>query len=147
MTTSETKKSPVETNPEEELNAVSYVINIGKEAEVNRALGVILLTHRCNDCRKELVKESKVQSDKEHISRISKCCSRKDGFIDPQMPIQEIIFRLLLAGGNKAMKLNQLHYLLTEEWATPMNPKNIYVADLRKILARDNYYGFRERVD
>ena len=147
MTTSRTENSAAGFSPEEELDNVSYVIDTGKEAEINRALGVILITHRCSSCREEMAKESKTQSNKEHISRISKCCSRKDGFIDPQMPIQEIIFRLILAGNNKAMKLNQLHYLLTEEWATPMNPKNIYLADLRKILVRDNYYGFQERVD
>ena len=147
MTISEAQSTPSSPSPEEEEKDPSYVIDVTKEAEESRALGVLLLSHRCPSCKEGLGNIKKTPPNQEQISKIAKCCSRKEGFIRPQMPIQEIIFRIILSDGNKPTKLSHLLSLLTEEWATPMNPKSIDGEGLRKILASDNYYGFRELVD
>jgi hypothetical protein len=60
------------------------------------------------------------------------------------MPIQEIVFRILLARRNQPTKLHDLHYELTEKWATPIRPINVTEVGLRRILDRDTYYGFAQ---
>ena len=58
------------------------------------------------------------------------------------MPLQEIIFRILLTRRNQPTSLRDLHYQLTERWATPVKPMNISQEGLRRILEADMYYGF-----
>ena len=147
MTIPEVQSNPSSPGPKEEEKDPSYAIDVTKEAEESRALGVLLLSHRCPSCKEKLGKVKKTPPNQEQIAKIAEWCSKQEGFIRPQMPIQEIIFRIILSEGNKPTKLSHLLSLLTEEWATPMNPKSIDSEDLRKILASDNYYGFRELVD
>ncbi len=63
-------------------------------------------------------------------------------FIRSDMPLQEIIFRTLLARSNRPMSLSDLHYELTERWATPIRPIVITEERLLRILDTDLYYGF-----
>ena len=58
------------------------------------------------------------------------------------MPMQEIVFRTLLAGGNKPAALSHLHNEVTDTWYTPMNPRSISVDNVRRVLDGDSYYGF-----
>ena len=58
------------------------------------------------------------------------------------MPIQEIVFRLLLTRRNTPTLLSDLHYELTEKWSTPVRPINITENGLARILNSDTYYGF-----
>ena len=61
---------------------------------------------------------------------------------DPQMTIQEILFRTLLSRRNAPTLLSDLHYELTERWSTPVRPINLTEGGLRIVLQSDNYYGF-----
>ncbi len=63
-------------------------------------------------------------------------------FIRSDMPIQEIVFRTLLARGNEPITLTDLHYELTERWATPLRPIVISEDRLQRVLDADTYYGF-----
>ena len=63
-------------------------------------------------------------------------------FIRSDMPIQEIVFRTLIAGNNRPISLTGLHYELTERWATPIRPIAISERRLLRILDADTYYGF-----
>ena len=66
-------------------------------------------------------------------------------YIRSNMPVQEIIFRTLLARGNRPMSLADLHYELTERWATPVRPIVITEERLLRILDSDSYYGFARK--
>ena len=142
MTTSKAQSAPA--SPSSEGKKPSYIIDPKRAVDENRSLEFLLLTRRCSSCRERLEETGETPTPKQHISQIAKCCALKEGFIQPQMPIQEIIFHILLSEGNKPATLSHLHSILTEEWATPMNPKNITDEDLRRILASDDYYGFKE---
>ena len=65
-------------------------------------------------------------------------------FIRADMPIQEIIFRILLARGNDPMTLIALHRELTEQWSGAFRPISIDIQRLRRVLNADSYYGFTE---
>ncbi len=66
-------------------------------------------------------------------------------FIRSDMPVQEIIFRTLLARGNRPMSLKDIHYELTERWATPIRPIVFTEERLLRILDSDTYYGFARK--
>ncbi len=66
-------------------------------------------------------------------------------FIRSDMPLQEIMFRTLLARNNRPMSLTDLHYELTERWATPIRPRFITEERLLRTLDTDTYYGFARK--
>ncbi|PKB71960.1 MAG: hypothetical protein BZY87_03050 [SAR202 cluster bacterium Io17-Chloro-G6] len=79
------------------------------------------------------------------IREIAQNYKNDANFIRSDMPVQEIIFRTLLARGNRPMSLSDLHYELTERWATPIRPIVITEERLVRILDGDTYYGFERK--
>lgn len=79
------------------------------------------------------------------IREISQNYKTDASFIRSDMPVQEIVFRTLLARNNRPMSLADLHYELTEKWATPIRPIIITEARLLRILDNDTYYGFARK--
>ena len=79
------------------------------------------------------------------IREISQNYKRDSNFIRSDMPMQEIVFRTLLARNNRPMSLTDLHYELTERWATPIRPIVITEERLLRILDNDTYYGFARK--
>ena len=80
------------------------------------------------------------------VREVAENHSEDPEYILSDMPIQEIVFRTLLARSNRPMSLAALHYELTERWATPIRPISITEDRLLRILDVDTYYGF-VRVD
>ena len=79
------------------------------------------------------------------IREISQNYKNDETFIRSDMPVQEIVFRTLLARNNRPMSLADLHYELTEKWATPVRPIVITEERLLRILDNDTYYGFARK--
>ncbi len=79
------------------------------------------------------------------IREIAQNYKSDPNFIRSDMPVQEIIFRTLLARGNRPMSLSDLHYELTERWATPIRPIVFTEERLLRILDNDTYYGFARK--
>ncbi len=79
------------------------------------------------------------------IREIAQNYKNDPNFIRSDMPVQEIIFRTLLARSNRPMSLSVLHYELTERWATPIRPIVITEERLLRILDSDTYYGFARK--
>ena len=118
-----------------------YVIDRSRSRELNRSLAMILLSRRCPSCKARLEANGETPSEEDQIREIAKCCANQEGFIRPDMPMQEIVFRALLSEGNHPTSLEQLHYLVTERWYTPANPKSISTEGLKRVLDNDMYYG------
>ena len=79
------------------------------------------------------------------IREISQNYKNDESFIRSDMPVQEIVFRTLLARNNRPISLADLHYELTEKWATPTRPIVITEERLLRILDTDTYYGFARK--
>ena len=79
------------------------------------------------------------------IREIAQNYKNDPDFIRSNMPMQEIMFRTLLARSNRPMSLSDLHYELTERWATPIRPIVITKERLLRILDSDTYYGFARK--
>ena len=79
------------------------------------------------------------------IREIAQNYKNDPDYIRSDMPVQEIVFRTLLARGNRPMSLSDIHYELTERWATPIRPIVITEKRLLRILDNDTYYGFARK--
>ena len=121
-----------------------YIIDPTRGRDLNRSLVTMFLARRCPSCQAKLKADMENPTEEEHIREIAGCCSTQEGFIRPDMPMQEIIFRSVLSEGNQPVSLEQLHYLVTERWYTPNNPRNISASGLKRVLDSDMYYGFSE---
>ena len=78
------------------------------------------------------------------IREIQEFHSDTPDFIRADMPIQEIVFRILLARGNNPASLGELHRELTDRWGSALRPISIDQERLRRVLQADTYYGFAE---
>ena len=142
MTTSEDAERQEPEIIEEESS--SYTIDPSRLVELDRSLAKLLLSRRCPSCRARIGSNSETPSEEEHIKEIVSCCSGQEGFIRPEMPMQEIVFRTLLSGGFQPMSLDQLHYEVTDRWYSPVNPRSISAKGLKLVLDNDMYYGFKK---
>lgn len=135
-----TTRSP-ETAQEVE-DATLYHISFEKLAELKRSPTALLAARRCPSCPSLDTPLHELTSPEELAIEIGEYCGGEEGFIQSDMPLQEIVFRILLARRNQPTSLHDLHYQLTEQWATPRKPMNISSSALRRILDVDTYYGF-----
>ncbi|MSQ23439.1 MAG: hypothetical protein EXR58_02650 [Chloroflexi bacterium] len=78
------------------------------------------------------------------VPLIRDCCGRKSGFITPDMPVLEAIFRILLANGNQPMPLEHIRDQL-REWCPTGRCQWLLLPDdtLRRIVEGDHFYGLR----
>ena len=120
-----------------------YVVDEGKLQAHSRSLLVMLLSRRCPECEEKAdEKGGSTPTIQQQIRQLSSHCSKQDGFISAEMPMQEIIFRHILSGGNKPVSLEKLFHVVTQDFFTPVNPRNISMLALSKVLDSDVYYGF-----
>lgn len=75
------------------------------------------------------------------VSQIRDCCSKSKDFIRPNMPLQEAIFRVMLANGNQPLDAEeicqQLEWMGYGERARFISPSSI-----QRMLEADDFYGF-----
>ncbi|MDP2663364.1 MAG: hypothetical protein Q8R28_21830 [Dehalococcoidia bacterium] len=75
------------------------------------------------------------------IAQIRDCCSKFKDFIRPSMPLQEAVFRVILANGNQPLDAEeicqQLEWMGYGERARFISPTSI-----QRILEADDFYGF-----
>lgn len=119
-----------------------YHINFQRLIALKRSAAAMLVARRCPACPSRLRPDHELTDPQQLIDEIAEYCAEEEGFIDANMPLQEILFRILVTRRNRPMSLQELHYQLTERWATPAKPMNISQAALRRILETDTYYGF-----
>ena len=132
-------------NPEasqQEEETPLYCISLDRLDELNRS-AITLLAARRSPMSPSMMKEDhELDNPQELLDEIAEYCGDVEEFINSNMPIQEIIFRTMLARRNEPISLTDLHRELTERWATPVRPIHISPRNLARILDSDDYYGF-----
>lgn len=78
------------------------------------------------------------------IPRIRDCCSRRSGYITPELPTLEAVFRILLANGNQPMPLEHVRDQL-REWCATGRCQWLLIPpeSLRRVVDADRFYGLR----
>ena len=138
-----TVPNPEATQQEEE-TPLYYHISFDLLEELNRSAISLLAGRRSPMSPSLLVEDQTLNSIQELLDEIAEFAPQDEDFINSNMPIQEIVFRTMLARGNKPILLSELHHEITERWATPVRPINVSLKNLKRVLDSDNYYGFAQ---
>ncbi len=128
----------------EQADMPKYAIDFDRARELRRAPEAMLMTRHCYVHASQYEKLEDLPSTKEQIAQIVKHCAKQADFIAPEMPLLEIAYRTILAGGNRPLSLQDLYEALTDRWATPINPRNMSLQTLRRVLSSDTFYGITE---
>ena len=128
---------------EDKLEPVLYYISFERIEQLNRSAVAIVAARRGPSCPSLLQPEHELTDAKKLVGEIAKFCADEPGFVRHDMPIQEMVFRMLLLRGNQPTPLEELYYDLTEKWASPTRPISITQENLNRVLASDTFYGFR----
>ena len=116
-----------------------YFIDLDWYQEQERSFATLASSRLCPTSRKK----EKTKSEAVLLRAIKTCCSKRDGFITPNMPLLEMIFRLLLANGNQPLELGQMQEQLQKWLGDSSNARDLSVPKLKRILSNDKYYGLR----
>jgi len=116
-----------------------YFIDLDWYQQQERSFATLTESRLCPTSRKK----EKTKSEAALLRTISQCCSKRDGFIAPNMPLLEMIFRLLLANGNQPLELGQMQEQLQKWLGDSSNARDLSVPKLKRILSNDKYYGLR----
>ena len=116
-----------------------YFIDLDWYQQQERSFATLAESRLCPTSRKK----EKTKSEAALLRTIRQCCSKRDGFITPNMPLLEMIFRLLLANGNQPLELEQMQEQLQKWLGDTSNSRDLSVPKLKRILNNDQYYGLR----
>jgi hypothetical protein len=116
-----------------------YFIDLDWYQQQERSFATLASSRLCPTSRKK----EKTKSEAALLRTIRQCCSKRDGFITPNMPLLEMIFRLLLANGNQPLELGQMQEQLQKWLGDSSNARDLSVPKLKRILSNDQYYGLR----
>jgi len=72
---------------------------------------------------------------------IASKCQKEKEFLNSELPILELIFRILLLRKNNPTKMKELYRVISDELATPYRPMTISMVQLISQISRDNYYS------
>lgn len=119
-----------------------YRFSLERLEELNRSPIPLLLARLTTACPSFGKTPAEIADPSDLVKEIRANCAGDTEFIQPAMPLQEIVFRTLLLRGEEAMPLSELHAELTEKWSTPIRPITLTVAGLGRVLESDVFYGF-----
>ena len=123
-------------------NSPQYFISFERLTRLGRSPVHVLASRRGPSAPSRLKPDNELDNPTELVEEIAEYCVKEPDYIRSGMPLQEIVFRILLGRRNEPTPLRDLHYELTERWSTPMRPINITEEGLERILDSDTFYGF-----
>jgi hypothetical protein len=116
-----------------------YFIDLEWYQQQERCFSTLAASRLCPTSRKK----EKTKSEAALLRIIKQCCSKRDGFITPNMPLLEMIFRLLLANGNQPLELGEMQEQLKKWLGDTSNAPDLSIPKLKRMLDNDRYYGLR----
>ena len=134
--------TPEQETPEQPDLALWYQVSFERLVELKRSAISVVADRRPPTCPSLQLPHHELTDAQKLVDEIADHSGDDEDFIRTEMPIQEIVFRLLLSRRNQPIPLHDLHYELTEKWSTPVRPINLTEEGLSRILAADTYYGF-----
>ena len=148
---------------DEQLEPTKYYIDTGWYDQQQRSFRVVAEQRFCASCRDKVGTEVEervptidpktgrvvyetrsVPYGSNPIAVIRSCCGKERGYITPDMPVLETIFRLFLLNGNQPTDLQTLRDELGLWFPLTARAHNYSVETLRRLIAGDEYYGLRE---
>lgn len=119
-----------------------YQFSLERLEELNRAPIPLLLARLNTACPSFGKTPAEISNPADLVNEIQRHCADDTEFIQSAMPLQEVVFRMLLLQGGQPVTLGELHTDLTEKWSSAMRPITITVDGLDRVLSSDVFYGF-----
>lgn len=140
-----------------------YMINVDWYDQNNISFTDVVHARMCAQCQARLGEETeerypvadrrtrrvtyevrRVKYGSRPLPIIRDCCSRRSGYITPDMPVLEAVFRILLANANQPMPLEHIRDQLREWCPTGRCQWLLIPLDtLRRVVERDQHYGLQ----
>ena len=115
-----------------------YFIDLQWFEQARRSFAMLARSRLCPSCRDQ---HSAVTADSELLATFRDCCSKQEGFLNADLPLHELIFRLLLSSGNEPLQLQEMATRLKELLLEAGNTRDISLPRLRRIIAVDQFSG------
>jgi hypothetical protein len=107
--------------------------------EQGRSFPLLATSRLCPSSQKKKIPKSETAL----LNTIRQCCSKWEGFFDPNTPLLELIFRLFLANGNSPLSLQEIKDKLQQRLSDTSGPRDLSIHKLKRIIDYDCYYGLR----
>ena len=121
---------------------LEYRFSLERLEELNRSPIPLLLARLTTACPSFGKTPAEIADPSDLVKEIRAHCAGDSEFIQSPMPLQEIVFRMLLLQGGEPVPLSELHAELTEKWSTPIRPISLTASGLARVLDNDVFYGF-----
>jgi hypothetical protein len=116
-----------------------YFIDMDWYEERGRSFALLVASRLCPSSQKKKIPKTQTGL----LNTIKQCCSKWEGFATPDMPIQEMVFRVFLANSNRPLTLEQIQEKLQMWLGDSSGLRDISVARLKRIVDHDRYYGLK----
>ncbi len=126
----------LEEEPEIEVIRKDYCIHVDAYDEQQRSFRTFASTRLCSLSHDAKSKKTETSL----LNTFKQCCSKQDEFYPSNIPIREMIFRILLANGNQPLNLDQLNEKIQYQLNSGNNPRYITIESLQRIVEKDRYY-------
>ena len=128
-----------ENNGENGAGQCSYFIDLDWYREQERSFALLVAARLCPSSQKKKLPKT----DAGLLNTVKQCCPKTEGYITPDMPLLESVFRLLLASGNKPLTLKQIQAKLLQRAGDTAEPRDFSIPKLQRIIDHDTFYGLR----
>ncbi len=117
-----------------------YFIDIQWFEQNGRSFATLARSRLCSSKRSH---HSTVEASPKLLATFKDCCSKSEGFFNTDLPLRELIFRLLLSTGNEPLELGQIAEKLKGWLLQAGDTRDASLPRLKRIIDSDPYYGLR----
>ena len=118
-----------------------FAIDLEWYSRTGRSLEELLRFRRCASCQEAIRGKETSITAQEHIQEIVQTCSKQQGYLEDRMPIMEVLFRILLAGGNEPMTAEEIHRELSAHLESRLYSRVLPLRWVERLLAGGNLYS------
>ena len=121
----------------------SYTIDPGMIEAQGRSAALVVGERLCEAARAKLKpSEGKRPATYKELRQLARHnCAGQEGYLLPQQPVLETVFRMLLAAPKDAMSVSTIHDELSDLWVRSPWPRHIARESLRRVLDHAARYG------
>ena len=137
---------PAAETASEETTEPYYTVDLAAVEALGRSAAAVVASRLCEAAREKVGSPENLRSAKfaDLQKLLRQHCKNDSEFLNPQLPIAETVFRLLLITQDGPVALSTLHNEVARLWMDATWPRNISTEALARVLSNDSYYGIVE---
>jgi len=117
----------------------SYSIDLNWHQEQGHSFALLATSRLCPSSQKKKIPKSETAL----LNALKQCCSKWEGFFNPNAPLLELIFRLFLTNGNNPLTLAQIQDSLEQRLTDTSGLRDLSIPKLKRMIDNNSYYGLR----